>query len=196
MRIEALLRDIDRAWAGRSGSRITLHILGSAALMLQTDYARGTKDGDVLETKQLDASTKEDLLALAGKDTALHVKHRLYIEVLRSGFPFLPQQPFWHPLSNLNEALVHFEVVVLDVVDVVVAKLMPFRAHDKADIAAMVDRGLVPHEYLVGRFRDAVNMLIGDARGQDLPRYVDNLHQIERDVLNVKESDIELPSWI
>ncbi|HEY1551709.1 MAG TPA: hypothetical protein VGG28_27970 [Kofleriaceae bacterium] len=30
----------------------------------------------------------------------------------------------------------------------------------------------------------------------DLPKYVANLHRVERDMLGVDETEIELPSWI
>jgi hypothetical protein len=44
-----------------------LPIIGSAALMLQADYERGTKDSDVLETSELAGATGERLLLLSGK---------------------------------------------------------------------------------------------------------------------------------
>ena len=52
--IEELLRDVDRAWTPANAHRVTLHVFGSTALMLQADYLRGTSDSDVLETKELD----------------------------------------------------------------------------------------------------------------------------------------------
>ena len=36
-----------------SSAKVRLRVIGSSALMLQTDYARGTKDSDVLETADL-----------------------------------------------------------------------------------------------------------------------------------------------
>ncbi|MCA9678477.1 MAG: hypothetical protein H6708_17375 [Kofleriaceae bacterium] len=60
----------------------------------------------------------------------------------------------------------------------------------------MVDLGLVPHDVLTDRFRSAVDNFSGDARAPDLPKYVANLHRIERDVLGVNESEIDVPSWI
>ena len=36
----------------------------------------------------------------------------------------------------------------------------------------------------------------GDARASDLPRYVENLHRVERDMRGVDETEIELLSWI
>jgi hypothetical protein len=35
-----------------------------------------------------------------------------------------------------------------------------------------------------------------DARAEDLPRYVKNLHTVERDFFGVEESEIELPPWV
>jgi hypothetical protein len=85
---------------------------------------------------------------------------------------------------------------VLDVVDVVVSKLKRFNANDQSDIDAMIERGLVPHDRLIDRFRAAVDEFMGDARAEDLPKYVANLHRVERDMLVVPETEIELPSWI
>ncbi len=60
----------------------------------------------------------------------------------------------------------------------------------------MIDRELVPHAILVERFRSAVDMYSCDARASDLPRYVENLHQLERDSFGVSETEVELPTWI
>jgi hypothetical protein len=35
-----------------------------------------------------------------------------------------------------------------------------------------------------------------DARADDLPRIVRNLHRVERDMFDVPETDIELPPWV
>ena len=150
--VSDFFEEIDRRWRGAPSNKIPLLVLGSAALLLQTDYERGTKDSDVLET----------------------------------GFP----------LDDLNASLHHFEVHVLDVVDVVVSKLKPFRPSDRGDIKAMIDRKLVPHDRLVERFRDAVDDFAGGAGAEDLPRCIKNLNRIERDLFNVPESQIELPDWL
>jgi hypothetical protein len=85
---------------------------------------------------------------------------------------------------------------VLDVVDVVVSKLKRLNDNDLADIAAMIDLDLVPHRLLLERFRSAVDAFSGDARASDLPRYVANLHRVERDMIGAEETEIALPSWI
>jgi hypothetical protein len=194
--VESFFQAIDRAWSGPRDNKIQLRVLGSIALMLQTDYQRGTNDGDILETATLSGPTKDMLLALAGKGTRLAQQHGIYLDVVPNGLPFLPHRPEWHPRSELNESLETFEVHVLDVVDVVVSKMKRFHANDRSDVHAMIDRELVRHDAFVARFRDAVDLFSGDARAEDLPRYVRNLHQVERDMFGVQETEIELPDWI
>ena len=195
MLVDDFFADVDRRWTKRE-DRIPLHIIGSVALLLGTDYRRGTKDSDVVQTRELTDGIKARLLGVAGKGTAIHQRHGMYIEVVSSGFPFLPHVPLYHPVEALNATLQHFEIHVLDVVDVVVSKLKPFRGSDIEDIRAMVDRDLVPHDRLLARFRDAVDDYAGGAGADDIPKYVANLHRVERDLLGVDESEIELPEWV
>jgi hypothetical protein len=193
--VDDLFRDLDARWGTPPPAKIRLRIIGSSALMLQTDYERGTTDSDVLETTNLTDAVRKRMLDLAGEGTTLHQRHRLYIQIVPSGVPFLPQVALYHPLATLNAELRNFDLEVLDVVDVVVAKLKRFHAADRSDIDAMVKKGLVPHQRLVARFRDAVDYYAFDARAADLPNYVTNLHVVERDFLSVAETDVELPEW-
>lgn len=196
MTIEAFFQEIDHAWPDQCAGKNQLRLLGSTALMFQTDYARGTKDGDVLDTVTLTVETKDRLLALAGAGTRLHARHQIYIDIVDNGLPFLPQRPLWLPLTEFNASLRWFDIEVLDVVDVVVSKMKRFSANDQSDVQAMIDRDLVKPARLVSRFRAAVDMFSGDARVEDLPCYVRRLHRVERDMLGVPETDIELPDWI
>jgi hypothetical protein len=194
--ISDLLEDVDRQWKPTAERRVELHIIGSSALMLQTAYERATKDGDVLETQSIDTPTRSQLLALAGEKTVLARKHRIYVETVPRGLPFLPQQPVWHPRSEINDRLRHFDVFVLDVVDVVVSKLFRFSANDRSDIDVMITRELVPHDRLLARFNSAVDRFSHDARSNQLPATVKNLNAVERDSFGVAESEITLPDWI
>lgn len=195
---ENFLKEIDRRWQRLESQteKIRLRVIGSAALMLQTDYVRGTKDSDVLETAHLTEDIKGRLIKLAGPGTTLHERHRVYLDIVNGGLPFLPQAPLCHPLVDLNQSLQHFEVEVLDIVDVVVSKLKRFIANDVSDIRAMVDKGLVDHARLIARFNAAVDAYSMDARAGDLPKYVRNLNRVERDFLFVPETTIELPEWV
>lgn len=194
--IREFIKDLDQAWPPSGSARIRLRIIGSTALMLQAGYERGTKDSDVLETEDLDAETCTRLKAIAGPGSGLHTRHRLYIDIVSSALPFLAQSPRWLDATDLNIDLKHLHVEVLDVVDVVVSKLKRFLPSDVRDIEAMVEKGLVDHRLLIARFRAAVDCYLLDARAQDLPSYVANLHQIERDVFDLRETTIDLPGWV
>ena len=77
-----------------------------------------------------------------------------------------------------------------------VSKFKRFTSKDAADIRAVVEKGLINPGLLVSRFRAAVDAYSADARAEDLPRYIKNLHTVERDFLEVDESEIELPEWL
>jgi hypothetical protein len=64
--VEELLWDIDQNWSTSTEHRIVLRIVGSSALFLQTEYRRGTKDSDVLETAELNGVVQRQLLEIAG----------------------------------------------------------------------------------------------------------------------------------
>jgi hypothetical protein len=191
--VERFLVELARGW--EHASRPKLRIIGSAALILQTDYVRGTKDSDVLRTVELDDATSEKLLDLGGEESLLAARWNHYLDIVPNGVPFLPHAPRWHPLA-LPDAPQTLSFEVLDVVDVVVSKLKRFGENDRSDIAAMIERELVPHAQLVERFMSAVDEFSHDARADQLPRYVRNLNEIERDVFGAERSVIELPDWV
>ncbi len=86
--VNSLFLDVDAAWGTASVSRkILIPIIGSVALMLQTEYRRGTKDSDILETAALTGDIQDRLTALAGKGTTLHTRHGVYIEVVANSLP-------------------------------------------------------------------------------------------------------------
>jgi hypothetical protein len=194
--IRDFLRDLDRAWTPTAWPKIPLRIIGSTALMLQASYERGTKDSDVLETGDLDEDVRAQLESIAGQRSKLHIRHKLYVDIVSGGLPFLAPSPRWLDIPDLNADLTNFHVQVLQIVDVVVSKLKRFHAYDLQDIEAMVERGLVNHGLLIERFREAVDGYLLDARADDLPKYVANLHRVERDLFGAPETAIELPSWV
>jgi hypothetical protein len=193
--VKAFFVDIDRAWQPLGTEPVLLHLIGSTALMLLTGYERGTKDSDVLETAELSVSMREQLTRLAGPASDLRRRHRMYIEIVPGGLPFLPQVPTWHDVE-LPEAALNLRLRALDVVDVVVAKLIRFNSTDVEDIEAMVKLGRIPRDQLIARFRAAVDILAYEARASELPRCIDNLHRVEEDMLQLPPTEIELPSWI
>lgn len=194
--IEAFIADIDKAWGLPARSKVELKILGAGALLLQTGYGGGTKDSDIFETASLTPEIKAHVLELAGSGTKLATRHRMYAEIVANGIPFLRQGALWNPQAALNAQLEHLHIEALDVVDVVVSKLKRLSPSDEDHIEAMIEKGLVSHRALVACFREAVDYWLGDARAEDLPKYVAHLHRVERDAYGVPPTEIELPSWI
>jgi len=194
--IEAFFKEIDRLWEPTQPAKIPLRVIGSGALFLQTSYSRTTKDGDVLETLHVTPELKTKLTALAGKHTPLHKRTGLYLDIVIPGLPFLPHGPIYHAQKKLNGSLRHFSIEALDVTDVVVSKLTRFNQNDADDVRAMVDLNLVTHARLIERFSAAVDGFAMDSRADNFPRYIANLHRVERDMLRVPESKIELPDWM
>lgn len=194
--VEEFFRDLDRSWPLAAGTPVTLRLLGSTALILQTSFQRGTKDSDILETDQITADIEAALLALAGKETAIHRRHRMYLEFIGAAFPFLPAYPLWHPVVPSGRDYQNFRLEVLDVVDVVIAKLARFHKTDRDDIAAMAERDLIDPQQFAERFQSAVQRWWHDSRADDLPEIVRNFHQVQSDELFVWPSRVELPPWV
>lgn len=194
--IDKFFKELDSEWKPQGGEPILLRMIGSTSLFLQTEYVRGTKDTDILELENLTPIIKEELLNLSGKESRMCEKYKFYLDIVARGLPFLPQKPLYHPIRPLNLALKNFRIEALDIVDVVVSKLKTFRPRDRDDIIAMIDLDLLPHAKLIDRFKSAMARWELDARAEDLPKYISNLNEIERDFLNVTESQFELPRLV
>jgi hypothetical protein len=192
---ETFLQDLDRLYAGQKPTgtaKVGLRILGSVALMIQADYVRGTKDGDVLETTPINQGIKQELLGLGGKGTALANRHGLYLDIVNSGILFIPHATVYRPFPELSVALSCFDVEVMDITDACVTKLNRFSGNDQADLAAMVRLGKLDHAHFLERFLSAIDHCRGQAFSDDYPRIVDRFHQAERDIFLVPETHIDL----
>ncbi len=192
--IRGFFSEIDARWKPIGAVPIRLRIIGSAALMLQTDYERGTRDGDILEAEEITPPVRGQLLALAGPKSALCGKYRMCVELVMPAILFLPRAPIFHPVPRMP--LKNFSAEVLDVMDVVVSKLKRLNQNDADDIRAMAERKLLNHKKLVRSFESAMDGFSTDARADDFPKYIENLHRIERDLFGVPESRIDLPDWM
>ncbi|MFT5680958.1 MAG: hypothetical protein ACI8RZ_001864 [Myxococcota bacterium] len=185
MNIEDFFNELDDQWPDIEDPPITLKVIGSTALFLQTRYQRGTKDSDVIETEQLDAEVREQLRVLAGPGSKMHRRHRIYLDVVSKGIPLLPPEPQW---NHFDLRLNNFTIQLLDIADVVVSKLKRFNTNDQDDIRAMVEDGKVDHERMVERFKEVIERYKFDGRAQHLERMADRLNMAERDWFLVDET--------
>ncbi len=197
--IEDFFIEIDREW-NRSNLKdekpLTLKVIGSSALYLQYDFRENTKDSDVLELENITSSVRKQLETLAGKETSIAKKYHLYLDFVAPGFPFLPARAKYHASLSVNKHLKNLRLEALDVVDVVVAKLAPFRSKDIEDIRCMIEMDLIDPKKLVQRFLLATERYLMDARAVQLRSIIQNLHRVQRDFLFVPETDIDLPDYI
>ena len=75
--LKRFLADLDARCTALSPEPQVLPLIGAGALMLRTRYERGTKNGDVLQTRAVDDRAKAQLLELAGPRSKLFVRHRI-----------------------------------------------------------------------------------------------------------------------
>ncbi len=192
---EIFLQDLDRLYIAQrpaEAPKVRLRILGSMALMIQADYIRGTKDGDVLESAPIHRGIKSELLALGGKGTGLANRHGIYLDIVPSGILFMPSAVTYRPLLEFSSALSCFEVEVMDITDACVTKLKRFNGNDQADLAAMVQFQKLDHDHFLDRFLSAIDHCRGQAFADDYPKFVEHFHQVERDIFLVPETPVDL----
>lgn len=187
--VETFLHAIDASWTLTTPEPVVLRVLGSAALFLQTQYSRGTKDTDVIEASDLSNEVKEHLRAIAGQQSALFQQHRLYVDIVSQNIPMLPNPPTWrsHDISTVN-----FRVEVLDIHEVVVSKLKRWNSSDRDDARAMVEGSHVSHTVLVECFERMANDYRFTADCRRLPKMAERLNELERDAFAMEETVFEL----
>jgi hypothetical protein len=196
-RFEAFLDDLDDRWTYALPDRLPFRVIGSTALFLQTDYERGTKDGDVLRAERdgFDDAVCSELERLAGRNADVFDRHGMYLDLVRGSLPYLPVDPVWHRYPALWK---HFDVTVLDVADVCVSKLKRWVGSDREDVSQMIQRSALEHPRFVERFRSMIERNGFDGRADELlPLMVDRLHEVERDLFALDQVTlVELPPWI
>lgn len=192
--INEFFQNIDRDWQPSGCEPIDLHIIGSTALFLKTDYDRETKDSDILQLSADKSETMSSLKILAGKGTELARKHGLYLDIVPAHVLFLPLQPDYEICTALSK-IQNFKIFVLDVHDVVVSKLLPYRTQDREDIIWLADHQLIMPSQLADRFKLAIDNL-NPEKTHHATSCIENLHEVQREILRVAETEIILPTWL
>ena len=194
--IREFIKQVDALWETTQATPLPLKVIGGAALVLNFNYSRVTKDTDIIEVSELTNDIQASLAKIAGSNSTLCRRFHLYIDVVKKGIPMLPPKPNFLPDKILNSQLKNFHVEVLDVTDVIVSKIRRFSATDIDDIKAMIDLKVVSSDELLDRFKQAIEPWKFDARSEELPQIIKNFHSVQRDMLFVEESSFVLPDWI
>ncbi len=139
----SFLTDIDR----HLDRTIDLHCLGGFVVADRYDALRTTADLDVLQTLN---ETSRALIALAGRGTPLHRRHKVYLDVV--AVAVVPED-YESRLTELHPGVLrHIRLWALEVHDLVLAKLTRNIDRDREDVKRLarypgLDRALLEQRY-------------------------------------------------
>lgn len=187
------LSELDRAWMSIGVEPIDIKIIGSAAIFLQSNYDRATRDNDVLELDGADSQVYKVLKELAGKNSRLAKRNGIYLDIVPRGLLLLPSDPAFVILEAPE--IKNFRLQLLDLHDVVISKLKPYRLQDQEDIRWLVEENLIEAKKLLDRFKSALEA-VSEKNAEFIVECVENFHEVQREFLRTPETPISLPTWI
>jgi hypothetical protein len=138
------LREVDRV-LGRS---VEVHCLGGFVLAVLWQLPRPTGDVDFIEVVPSEAS--EDLLRIAGKDSEMARRHRLYFH--RVTVAEYPEAYASRLIELTPRGFKQIRLRAFEVHDLVLAKLGRNSPRDRADVAYLVRKELIDPRVLEERF--------------------------------------------
>ena len=140
----SFLRDVDRALR----EPVEIHCLGGFALAVLWDLPRPTGDIDLIEVRPSIAG--EELLHIAGEGSTLAKEHRLCLQrVTIAEYP----ESYEERLIDITPRVMHqLTLKVLEVHDVILAKLSRNSPRDRADVEFLVKKGALDRQLLMERF--------------------------------------------
>ncbi|MCP5463842.1 MAG: hypothetical protein H7A33_02340 [Deltaproteobacteria bacterium] len=193
--LQCLDKEIDKIKSLKTP--IELNVLGSTALFLQSNYERKTKDIDFFEIEHTSSHPSFEasvIQKIGGKASGFHKLHGVFFEFVSKNILFIPQRPIFNTCDNINENFKNILLRVLDVHDVIVSKIKPYRPTDREDIKTMIEQGLVDHQKLVERFKLAMYKWELD-RAYLFKDLIKNLNDMEQSFFEVEPSQFDLPRW-
>ncbi|MDX2269830.1 MAG: DUF6036 family nucleotidyltransferase [Bryobacter sp.] len=139
----SFLTDLDEALR----SPIDLHCFGGFAVSQHYGFARETADLDVLSVSPPSAAQK--IMALAGRQSPLHRKHRVYIDhVAVSNYP----DDYETRIRRIFPIWKCVRLWVLEPHDLALTKLERSNDRDIRDVIYLAQSHLITKETLVSRF--------------------------------------------
>ncbi|MBL8796108.1 MAG: hypothetical protein JNM56_19560 [Planctomycetia bacterium] len=132
------------------GERFDMYHLGRSALIMHYGLRLATKDIDIVGTGNSRLENKA--LELLGKNTDIANLLGVYLDVVAQAIPPVPR---WFR-ERCRPVAGNWQVVrlwQLEVHDLATTKLKSFRHHDKQDLQALCDKGLLE----VGKLRESLD---------------------------------------
>jgi hypothetical protein len=122
------------------GEYFDMYHLGRSALILHYGLRLATKDIDIVGAGN--SRLEQKALELLGKDTDIANSLGLYLDVVAQGIPPVPRwfRERCRPVVGDWQVLRLWQ---LEVHDLATTKLKSFRTHDKQDLQALCDKGLL-----------------------------------------------------
>ena len=157
---KAFLHDVDQLL----GSAVELHCLGGFVLSASYNLPRPTADVDYIAAMPSSATT--ELEAIAGRGSALHKKHGLYLQhVTIADVP----EDFAARLTELFPgAFARLRLLALDVHDVVLAKLVRNSPIDLEDAKFLAKAGRLEKNVLEMRYARELRPYLANESRHDL----------------------------
>ncbi len=145
-------------------TRLTeLHCFGGFVVAECYGLTRATADIDVLESR---GTNLADLGALAGLHSALHRRHKVFIDVVTVAD--VPDNHEERLTAVLDAAFVNLRLRVFERHDLVLAKLARNNDRDRADVEAMAAGPGLDIAVLRQRYRDELRYKLGRPEREDL----------------------------
>lgn len=125
----------------KEGERFDIYHLGRSALMMHYDFPLATSDVDFVGM-QNDSELEKKAVELFGKDTPLALAAGFYLDPVAPEIPPLPGR-FRERCEAVAGPWKVLRLWKLEANDLAATKLKSFRPHDRADLQALCDRGLI-----------------------------------------------------
>lgn len=156
----SFLSDIDE----RLTEDVELHCLGGFVITVLYDLPRPTADVDVIVISP--RSEIEPLMDLAGQGSALHSKHKVYLQLV--GVATVPDE-YEERLTDISPAAFkHLRVLALDPYDLALSKLERNTQRDRDDVKHLARTVPLDLNVFRRRYEKELRPYLGNPEREDL----------------------------
>jgi hypothetical protein len=157
---KSFLADLDAALT----EDVELHSLGGFAITIAYGLARPTADVDVIAINP--RSEIESVIRLAGQGSALHRKHKLYIQLV--GVMSVPDGYEERLREIAPESFKHLQLFALDPYDLALSKLERNTQRDRNDVRHLARSVPLDLNILKTRYEEELRPFLGNPKREDL----------------------------
>lgn len=146
------------------GEAVELHCIGGFVLTVLYGLLRPTSDVDFLSA--VPAYAMADVIRLAGADSPLHQKYRVYLHQV--GIVTLPDDYKSRLIEMFQDTYRHLRLMAPDPYDLALSKLQGLRPHDRDDIKQLALTVPLEAHKLKQRYEDEMRPYLANAEREDL----------------------------